>query len=99
VIFTQLETTLAIDIPIHWAKLWGLDFGYQVFAAVLLAWDRDADVVYVLNTVRLENPGPVEHVAIRRIASDVRSAWPHDGHSNERGTGETIARSIANMVC
>lgn len=94
-IFDQLETTLSIGsglrVPVHWAKLWGLDFGSSVFAAVLMAWDRDTDTIYVLDTVRLENSKPIEHVAaMRRKAPDVRVAWPSDGHSHERGSGETI---------
>lgn len=94
-IYTQLESTLSvpadIQVPLHWSKLWGIDFGATVFAAALCAWDKDADIIYVLNTVRLENSRPAEHAqAIKRIAPDVRIAWPHDGHSTERGTGETI---------
>jgi phage terminase large subunit-like protein len=94
-IFTQLETTLAVGAefqpPLHFKKIWGCDFGYQCFAAVLLAWDVDNDTVYVIDTIRLENSRPAEHAAaLQRKAPDVRIAYPADGHSHERGTGETI---------
>lgn len=94
-VYTTPTDALRIDqnapIPLEWAKIWGIDFGSSVFAAVLLAWDRDRDVAHVIETVRLENSRPVEHAeAIRRICPDAPLAWPHDGHSHERGTGETI---------
>lgn len=88
-VFTTLEATLAISdlahVPFHWSKLWGVDYGVtHPFAAVLIAWDRDADVIYVLDTVRLANSKPIEHAAaMKRIAPDVRVAWPHDGNRRE----------------
>jgi len=36
------------DIPDHWVRLGGMDFGWDhPFAAVELVWDRDGDVMYV----------------------------------------------------
>jgi len=35
-------------IPAHWPQINGLDFGWDhPFAATSLAWDRDADRIYV----------------------------------------------------
>jgi phage terminase large subunit-like protein len=88
-IFSTPETQLAVNpdlkVPLHWAKLWGIDFGVtHPFAAVLIAWDRDADIIYVLDTVRLENARPMEHAsAMKRIAADVRVAYPFDGNRKE----------------
>lgn len=89
-------------IPLHWKKLWGLDFGIDhPFAAVLLAWDTEgADhltkppvgTVYILASIRMKGAIILQHVdAIRRIAADVPVAWPHDGHIRDRGSGEALA--------
>ena len=50
-IFTAPEdsiTEMPIEhIPEHWVKLWGIDFGIgHPFAAVLILWDRDNDVIH-----------------------------------------------------
>ncbi len=46
----SLKEELSIaQIPPAWAKLWGIDFGIgHPFAAVLMAWDHDADVIHIL---------------------------------------------------
>jgi phage terminase large subunit-like protein len=88
-IFTTPQADISIDqnlqIPLHYAKLWGVDYGVtHPFAAVLMAWDRDADIIYILETVRLTNSRPMEHAsAMRRYAPDIRVAWPHDGSRRE----------------
>jgi hypothetical protein len=41
-------------IPRIWVKLWGIDFGIgHPFAAVLILWDRDNDVIHVHHTYRV----------------------------------------------
>lgn len=90
-IFTTPEEDLLVDfelsdVPPHWAKAWGIDFGgagkvAHPFAAVLMAHDQDADVYYVLATVRMREALPLQHWdAMRRIAPGVTVFWPHDGH-------------------
>lgn len=89
-------------IPLHWAKIWGLDFGISHnFAAVLLAWDRDntpaagngpIGTIYVLASIRMKGAIPLQHAtAMKRIASNVPVAWPHDGHTRDRGSGVALA--------
>jgi hypothetical protein len=47
-------------IPQHWPQLGAMDFGWEhPFAAVQLAWDRDADVVYVTKAYRMSRGTPV----------------------------------------
>ena len=78
-------------IPVEFAKLWGIDFGIEhPFAAVLIAWDRDDDIVYVTHTYRRANATPLVHSeAMRQIAADVPVAWPHDGEKREENkTGQ-----------
>jgi Terminase RNaseH-like domain len=79
-------------VPLHWGKIWGIDFGIShPFAAVLAAWDRDSDVVYILKTVKMANTIPEAHAAaMLRIDSNAPIAWPHDGNKRE-SDGETLA--------
>lgn len=90
-IFTVPEDDLLIDIelsdvPPHWAKGWGVDFGGQgavahPFGAVLMAHDRDSDCFYVLAAIRMQGEKPLRHWdAMRRVAPGVPVFWPHDGH-------------------
>lgn len=82
-----------LHVPLHWGKIWGIDFGINhPFAAVLAAWDRDSDVLYLLKTVRMSGTIPDAHVAaMRRIASSAPVAWPHDGNVREKSSGEPLA--------
>lgn len=83
----------AMPIPSHWAQINGLDFGWDhPFAAVNLAWDRDADVVYVCKTYRLSEATPVLHAAaIRPWGEWIPCAWPHDGYQHDKGSGLALA--------
>jgi phage terminase large subunit-like protein len=80
-------------IPAHWVLIWGIDFGIShPFAAVLCAWDRDEDTVYVLATYRAADELPLVHSeAIRRVCSEAPVAWPHDGHRRDPGSGAQLA--------
>jgi hypothetical protein len=81
------------DVPLYWPWLWALDFrhsgqesGGHPFAAVLLAWDRDNDVIYVMDAFRMY--GMAANHAARIKESPMRDApvaWPHDG-----GTGAGV---------
>lgn len=80
-------------IPPHWVKLWGVDFGIDhPFAAVLMAWDRDNDVIHILHTIRLTDTKPMEHAAaMRNVAAAVPVAWPHDGNNRDKGSLDPLA--------
>ena len=91
---TLIEPAIGFDnIPMHWAKLWAVDFGIaHPFAAVLIAWDKDTDIIHVLHTIRFSDGTAVDHTrAINAVAAGVPVAWPHDGEIREKGTGEQIA--------
>lgn len=73
-------------IPPHWPRIGGIDFGWDhPSAATHLAWDRDADVVYVTNAYRKKQCPPLNFAAtIRPWGADGQRqwmpwAWPHDG--------------------
>lgn len=88
-------TMPAIAIPIHWPKLWGLDFGISEdhnFAAVLIAWDRDKDLIHVLDAFKMASGGPLQHaVRIKQAGILVPVAWPHDGWAVWQSRGATDA--------
>ena len=86
-------TTEAIEIPHHWARINGLDFGWDhPFAAVSCAWDKDADVWYVTACYRESKATPVIHAASIKPWGDwIPCAWPHDGLQHDKGSGEQLA--------
>jgi hypothetical protein len=82
--FPLAEDRIAIEhreIPRHWARIGGLDFGWHhSFAAVELAHDRDSDCVYVVRCYRIKETSPIIHAAaLRGWGKDLRWAWPRDG--------------------
>jgi hypothetical protein len=94
VIASDISTRLALnDVPAHWAKLWGVDFGIaHPFAAVLTAWDKDADVIYVLDCFKMSGGVPSGHASrMNAIARGVPVAFPHDGSARDKGSGDELA--------
>jgi phage terminase large subunit-like protein len=94
-IFIDNEATFVYPasqvIPDHWPKLWGVDFGIEhPFAAVLIAWDRDLDIIYVMHTYRAAGALPLVHSeALRAVCPEAPVAWPHDGNTRvENKLGE-----------
>lgn len=95
-IFPISEETILIDpVPIqpYWVQIIGVDFGWDhPFGAAHLAWDRDADVIYVTKTYRQREATPVIHAAaLRPWGGWVPVAWPHDGLQHDKGSGEALA--------
>lgn len=91
---TISEPRLA-SVPESWAKIWGIDFGiYHPFAAVLIAWDKDADIIHVLRAIRMKGALPLQHaVPMKMVGADVPVAWPQDGMKRDTATGATAADS------
>ncbi len=90
------ESELRVDpfeVPPYWALIAAMDFGWDhPFAAVKLAWDRDADCVYITNAYRVREQTPVVHAAaLRPWGRDLKWAWPHDGLQHDKGSGDTLA--------
>jgi phage terminase large subunit-like protein len=68
------------DIPAHWPRIGGMDFGWtHNFAACELAWDRDHDIVYLIRAFRQKESTPIMHAATLRHWGNLRWAWPRDG--------------------
>lgn len=81
-----------IEIPKLWAVIGGMDFGWDhPFAAVKLAHDREADVVYVTHAYRAREQTPIIHSAALKKWGDFPWAWPHDGMQHDKGSGDRLA--------
>ena len=81
----SITHNLGNQVPDHWARIWGIDFGTgHPFAAVLLAWDRDADVIYVIDAFRMKGARPMDHAArMKPWGLEIKVAWPRDGTNRE----------------
>lgn len=96
-IFPVAEELIACDafpVPAHWPQLGALDFGWDhPTAAVRIAWDRDADVMYVTNAYRRREATPLIHGGALKVWGDwLPWAWPHDGLQHDKGSGEALAQ-------
>lgn len=93
-IYPVTEESLSVDafpIPRHWAMIGGLDFGWDhPTAAVALAWDRDADRVYVVAAYRRRQATPLEHAATLKAWGGFPWAWPNDGMQSGKGDGAKL---------
>ena len=79
--------------PDHWFVINGMDFGWDhPQAHVQIVWDRDADVLYVVNAWKGSKKQPYEawHV-VKRWAEDIPTAWPHDGLQTRQQMGKQDA--------
>ena len=95
-VFNIPDDAIAVDplpIPKHWARINGLDFGWDhPFAAVSLAHDRDADALYVTHAYREARSTPIIHAAaIKPWGAWIPCAWPHDGLQHDKGSGDELA--------
>lgn len=85
-------------IPAHWCKIWAIDFGIaHPFAAALMIWDKDNDVIHIHHTVRMSDALPLFHAQqLKAIGKAIPVAWPQDGTAREKGSGDTLAQSYKN---
>jgi phage terminase large subunit-like protein len=89
----DLYTCKAFEIPPHFRRICGIDFGINhPAAAAWIAYDADADVVYVYDCYAQANQtAPFHASSIRRRGDWIPVAWPHDGGQREKGGGQTLA--------
>jgi phage terminase large subunit-like protein len=89
----------AFTIPSHWPQIAGIDFGWDhPSAGTRLAWDRDADCVYVIAAHRAREQTPALFAAsVKAWGGNADGsqwlpwAWPHDGLQHDKGSGEQLA--------
>lgn len=94
-VFPVSEDEIRIDpfeIPSHFARIAGVDYGIDHPAAgAWLAWDRDADVVYLYDCYKQSGETPVYHAAaINRRGEWIPVVGPHDGINKEKGSGKAL---------
>lgn len=101
-VFTATEESITEApleyIPREWTWLWGIDFGVgHPFAAALVLWDREADVLHLHHTIRLKADGdenntrPLFHAAAMKPFGWIPVAWPQDGTQRQQGMGDTMS--------
>jgi phage terminase large subunit-like protein len=91
-IFPVAEEDIAVEafrIPNHWVHIGGLDFGWDhPSAGVRLAWDKDADIIYVTDCYKQRTVTPAMFAfAIKGWGKGLEWAWPHDGLQHDKGSG------------
>lgn len=81
------------EIPKHWPQICGIDFGWDhPSAGVRVAWDRDADTLYVIATHRASQQTPALFAnSVVTWGKWLPWAWPHDGLQHDKGSGEQLA--------
>ncbi|WP_347567159.1 terminase family protein [Mesorhizobium sp. WSM4904] len=82
-------------LPRWWPRIGALDFGWDhPSAAVELAWDTEADVVYVTKAVRASQQTPaMQALALKAWGEWLPFAWPRDGRRETlEGAGVALAK-------
>ena len=81
-----------IDIPTHWPRLCGVDFGWDHPTAVVwITWDRDNDIVYCYDSYALrQETVPVHASAINSRGKWIPVIWPMDGRQADKGSGKNL---------
>lgn len=100
-IFPVVEDDITVEpfeIPAHWVQIGGLDFGWDhPTAGAHLAWDRDADVVYLVKDYRQRQATPVFHAAaLKAWGTWLPWSWPHDGN-NDTAAGENLSKQYGDQ--
>ena len=94
-VFPIAEEVISVEpfpVPDHWFLIGGLDFGWDhPTAAVQLAHDRDADVIYVGAAYRRKEATPLEHAATLKHWGKFPWAWPADAYQRDKRAGGTLA--------
>lgn len=106
-VFPIAQSAIEIEsfqIPKHWPRIAGVDFGWDHPAAgAWLAWDRDNDIVYVTDCYRArEQTAVLNALTLKGRGAWIPIAWPADGNAHDKGSGEALAAQYraagANMM-
>ncbi len=78
------------EVPDYWFVINGMDYGWDhPQAHIQLVWNRDADILYLINAWKGSKKQPFEawHV-VKPWAENVPTAWPADGLQTEKGSAK-----------
>jgi phage terminase large subunit-like protein len=88
-----------LPIPDHWARIGGMDFGWDhPSAGVLLAHDRDSDCLYVTHAFKAKEQTPVMFAAAVKPWGQWPWAWPHDGGQSSGKFGVGTAQDAPKLA-
>ena len=98
----ETYTCADFQIPDHWPRIAGVDFGYGDSAVVAIAKDPEAETYYIYQAAPYKEV-PASELAsqIKQTLGDIPVAWPHDGlmRRTEAGTYLNLFKAEgANMV-
>lgn len=108
-VFPVSEDEIAFDlglefprgIPEYFARIKGCDFGINHPAAGMqLAWNRDSDIIYVIDCYKKADETAPYHAAWLNkgeYAKIIPVAWPHDGMNREKSGGKTLAKKYSEL--
>lgn len=99
-IFPVLDDAIRLDpfkIPNHFARIKGCDFGYEHDGAgAEIAWDRDQDIIYVIDCYKKKGELAPYHAAwFNKTNKQIPVAWPHDGMNTEKSGGNKIKEAYS----
>ena len=100
-VFTVSEDEIKcapFEIPRHFAQIVGIDFGIDHPAAgVRLAWQRDGDILYVVDGYRIAGKTAEYHgPRVKKLAQSwIPVAWPHDGMNRDKASGKVLKDQYA----
>lgn len=78
-------------IPDHWARIIGIDFGWDhPTAAAALVLDKETDCIHVTACYRQSRETPIYHAAAIKPWGPFPVSWPHDALQHDKGSGEQL---------
>lgn len=94
-VYPIVESAISVtpfEIPGHWARICGLDLGWDhPTAGVWIAHDRDTGTKYVYDVYRQSAQPPSVHAAaINARGKQIPVAWPHDALQKQKDTGKPL---------
>lgn len=95
-VYTTAEERIKCDpfeIPRHYFRVSAIDFGIDhPTSGVWVAYDADADVVYVYAEYKQAGELPPIHAQVFNAKGNyIPVIYPHDGDNTEKGSGDTLA--------
>jgi hypothetical protein len=84
-----------IPMKDHFYHIIGIDFGWtHPFGASHIVWDRDEDIVYIVDDYSESKALPAVHaLSVKHWGDWIPVAWPHDGMNAEKGTGDQMKKN------
>jgi len=84
------------EIPTHWKRINGLDFGWtHPFAVAFCAYDEQEDIIYLTAEYSQSNAlPPMVASAIKAKGPWIPCVWPHDGMSMDDKGKDKSKRSL-----